>query len=520
LPDGAVIIDGSVVLDGAVIGSYRDGSVVIDRRDAASFPDGSIPDGALPDGGDPLGQDRAAFCSGEGSVVIIGADNRCAGDVAEETFQFGVCTCESLDVQSSFTVDAFDSTAGAYGASLPGGGVNVLADGHLGANGSLITSGKVDVAGGAYVSGDFSVGASSTIDQLLYVDGSATQLNSSTSVGDDAYVSGNIDGRYHIAGDLYVPDDSTVDATTANRLAGTLVRQPVPSILPCPCGDGQVLDVASIVDFGRRRNDNDLEEAPLDPDLFTDGNGPSELRLPCGRWYLRGIRQQGSLTIVAEGRTVLYVDGDLAVDGSLTLALEDGAEFDVFVSGSLSVTAAARLGERSAPSRVRTYVGGGGDIAFTASSELGGNLYAPNSAVSFGASAAVFGALFARTAAFTGSAQVHFDRAIRSAGAACEEPEDPVEGGLDAGADASADPDGGVDPDAGIVDTGTDVGAADGASPDAGEPTGCTLCSDCTGGLGCVIESGASVGQCAPCQSDLDCCAPNRCLSGQCTLPL
>ena len=50
-----------------------------------------------------------------------------------------------------------------------------------------------------------------------------------------------------------------------------------------------------------------------------------------------------SLNIHAEGRVVLFVDGDMAVAG-LGITVAEGAELDLFVNGTLSVKSAAQFG--------------------------------------------------------------------------------------------------------------------------------------------------------------------------------
>ncbi|MBI3179996.1 MAG: hypothetical protein HYZ27_10070, partial [Deltaproteobacteria bacterium] len=101
-------------------------------------------DGGLGDTGDPLEQPLPEFCTGNGTVVTLGGSSLCAGDVAAETFQFALCACETIEVQSTLSVDAFDSRVGPYGGS------NVSDDGQLGVNGELSMDGKWTVRGSAY----------------------------------------------------------------------------------------------------------------------------------------------------------------------------------------------------------------------------------------------------------------------------------------------------------------------------------------------------------------------------------
>src|SRR5690606_3910480 len=89
------------------------------------------------------------------------------------------------------------------------------------------------------------------------------------------------------------------------------------------------------------------------------------------------------------------------------------------------------------PSSVRTYVGG--QMTLSASSEFAGNVYAPNANVFFNGNAKVFGSLFVNIANFGAAAEIHYDEAIRVAGAECPPGQVPQP-------DAGPEPDAGPDP--------------------------------------------------------------------------
>jgi hypothetical protein len=525
--DGTTGNDGSDDNDGS---TDNDGS---DDNDGSGGGDGEV------DAGNPLEEPLSEFCRGQGTVVTVGGTGECAGDIAEETFQFALCTCDTAEVQSNLELDAFDSRLGTYGATIAGGGVNISNDGHLGVNGALDMEGKLTVRGAAYIGGGgFNVGAQSLVVSTIYAAGDAVQENSETALGRNAYFNGNVVGRYAIAGDLHVPPTATVSMTTASMVGGVIVREAIPSLLPCPCGEDEILKVEDITAFGAMNNDN-LARAGTSSLAFTltstayEEGGPAVLSLPCGRYYLTRINQPAGLTIIAEGRTVLFVDGDMLIGGNFTLELLEGAEADIFVRGSLAVGSAARFGDPDAPSKVRTYVGGAGTITLSASAIFGGNLYAPRAEVIFDASSNLYGAVFARRARFDGSANIHFDSAIRGAGASCEQPDggpgdnDGGPGNGDAG-DAGIDTpnDGGPgNGDGGPGDGDGSPGNGDGGpgngdgGPDAGgdPPAMCDGCGQC-GDLACLIPDGMTEGMCGPCSDDLDCCAPYVCIGGFCTI--
>jgi hypothetical protein len=136
--------------------------------------------------------------------------------------------------------------------------------------------------------------------------------------------------------------------------------------------------------------------------------------------------------------------------------------------------------------------------------------------VVFGASASLHGALVARRAEFSGSASVHFDRAIRSAGQSCHAPTDggtpATDGGTPAADSGTPAADSGTPADSGTLAADAGTPAADAGTPAA--DAGAAMCSGCGQcGTGACVN-----GQCGPCQSDLDCCAPNVCLGGACTV--
>lgn len=230
------VLPGNDAGPGADSGLDRDGNVLPGN-------DGGLDGG--PTDGNPLEVPLSEFCSGSGAVVIVGGGDLCSGDVAEETFRFGLCTCQSAEVGAQLTMDAFDSALGPYGSTSTSGGQNILNDGNLGINTTLTTSGKVDIMGSAYVGGGgFGVGPSSTISRNVFANGSANQSNARTGVGRNMYVNGNVTGGFDIGGNLYVPQNATVSNQTA--VTGQVIRGPVTVPTPCPCQPDQILDVAGL----------------------------------------------------------------------------------------------------------------------------------------------------------------------------------------------------------------------------------------------------------------------------------
>src|SRR5262249_57032262 len=106
-----------------------------------------------------------------------------------------------------------------------------------------------------------------------------------------------------------------------------------------------------------RATNNDNASVGLDPGLFTHGNAPARLDLPCGSYYLSSIASSGPLTIVAHGNTALYIGGSVTPSNDLTITLDPTAQFDLFIGGTISASAALRIGSPAYPPALRPYAG-------------------------------------------------------------------------------------------------------------------------------------------------------------------
>jgi hypothetical protein len=427
------------------------------------------------EGEDPLESSLERFCRGSGAVVDVGAGgvgNVCAGDLAEDIFQFAICACTDLTVGSRLTVDAFDSAIGPYTDQAAR-----LEDGQLGFNGGpLVVAGVMDIRGSAFIGGgNFGMGgANSAIRQNLVVFGDLTNgPNSGATIGRNAFINGNVGNNYTITGTLALPEGRTL----GNTSAGSVVRRDISQVLPCPCEDNQILDIAGIVASAADRNDNDVVDLGIDPADLQNG-GTVTLEPPCGRFYIPapGVNT-GSMTIIVKQRLAIFVDGDFTTAG-IDIRIEDDGELDLFINGDLDIDAAATFGLAAAPARFRVYVAG--DVAFQANTILAGNLYAPRADISFGAAAEVFGSVFSGAVRFSGNSSVHFDSAIRVAGDDCIEPGEGEGEGEGAPGEGEGEGEG---------------APGEGECEGEGEPTG------------------PPPGECSVdrCRDDLDCCPPLLC---------
>jgi hypothetical protein len=295
------------------------------------------------------------------------------------------------------------------------------------------------------------------------------------------------------------------------------VPGPVTVLDPCACATSERIDVAGVVAHYAIPANNDNATVGLDPGVFTSPGAPARLDLPCGYYYLDGITSGGALTIAAHGRTALIVGGSIEVGSPITLTLDPGATFDVFVAGTLSASALLTVGSPAYPRQSRVYVGGvcgaggascasdgdccsgacgGGNtcdpggsgppwsVFLSSNSQLAGLFYAAEGAFVSSSDLEMFGAIFAGTFHNTALTQIHYDRAAVGLGTEC--PRD----------DSGPPPDGGI---------------PDGGGIDAGIP-GCSSCRDC-GNQACID------GVCGDCRTSADCCAPLVCAGGTCVLP-
>ena len=393
-----------------------EGGVTLDTRVPPYLPSCAELAAGLPPGGT-----YEQYCDEAGTLFFYvddgagGTDAVCAGDLAAQTFQKALCTCEDLDGAFSLSTDSFDSRLGPYTNASAGD------DGNVGLNARHLFGGSVDIRGGLVVYGTSQSYPTNRndISRTLEVNGplrTGGQLTVGSLAG-HAYVNGSTDFNRRVtieggSGQLHLPASATWGYTTGmGQQNYTVVREPVVVDEPCQCAPADQVDIAGFVAGTMTRNDNWV--IGLDPDVLNGYSSGTHLSLPCGRFYLNDVNGGGNLRITATARTALFIGGDLAAGGSLEIDLANAdAEVDVFVAGDISVGASLKLGSKATPSKVRLYVGGSNDIVFNAGSEIGGNFYAPNAVVTTSGEMSVFGALYARDIAAGSNANFHYDVAV------------------------------------------------------------------------------------------------------------
>ncbi len=353
------------------------------------------------------GPDRNAYCEGSGPPILVGdsagATDVCAGDLAENTFKFALCTCRDLSSgAATITVDAMDTGVGSVG-------VNDKLD----ASGAIDITGSLEVAGAAGVLG----GTSIDIGEDLASAGPLARAQTSISVGGDASVGGNIElTNLSVGGTLTLPAAATINVSGTTTV-GSEQRAPVMVPPPCACDSTELVNIVGFVEAHRTNNHN--ADIDLAPDALADFAGDVTLDLPCGRYFLDRIQGDGALTIRVDGRVALFVSQGITMQDTLAVEVAPGAELDLFVASHVNTSGDVQFGSEATPAKVRFYVGGAGAINFSANSTFGGNLYAPLMDLALSGGAEVFGSVFVSRIATSGPLTIHYDDDIESAGDTC-----------------------------------------------------------------------------------------------------
>ncbi len=342
-------------------------------------------------------------CAGGGPVLVVSdaiSEDRCSDDLRRKIFDHAVCSCDRAVFEGDLSTDAFDSSLGAY---APGG-----IGGSIGFNDHLDVEGNLDVGGDALVDGRLEVEGTLTVAESLFV-GQNLDVSDVAHVGADATVAGNMDvDSLSVDGTLKVPEGTDLDD---NITYANLEEGPVELTNPCPCDE--LPQVAAIVDARRDDNDNDLVGLPVD--LLDNGAHDVErIDLPCGHYFLQGASIGHDLTIVAHGRTTLYIDGNLESSGDLAVVPAPGAEIDVFVKDQIRAEGRMVLGNPGFPASTRIYVDDQIDIEDTV--QLGGFLFGEDH-ISMEGDVEIFGGIFAgNLLSVEGHFSAHYDLEVQSEG--------------------------------------------------------------------------------------------------------
>jgi len=392
------------------------------------------------------------FCMGKGVIPIPGTTD-CTGDIGKKVFLFAICSCTTLTSQNTVNTDSMD-------ASKPG---MPLAGGSVGTNGDYWSSAPNDIQGALVVGGKFTSMNSHNVLQNMTIANTAL-VGAPATAQSDAYLGAEVTGtpdNLTVSGKMYTP--VTTNVNQVKDLGGFSIT---PVTVPPPCDCSDPVDIAGIVAAFKNNNDN-LTNMFL-PDTFTvSPNVSKDVTLPCGRYYFDGIVVNNPATIRLQGRTVLAIDGNINMSGPLTIELADGAELDMFVTGTVFLNNAAKIGLKTSPKSTRIYIAGN-DVTMTGQLELAANFYLPNAVFNITNDLEMWGALFAKQINSSGKVRVHYDEGILKI-PGCQGGDEP-----------------------------------------------CKDCGDCVN----PNPACGGDGTCGPCTKDQDCCAPLICDAlGECSPP-
>jgi len=436
---------------------------------------------------------------------------RCLGNVAEGVFRWAVCACDRLTVDDLVETDAYDSTLGRY---RPGG-----LGGSVGTNGDIEVNNDLEVHGAVWASDQKGAHFDNKVDihQQLHV-GGTVEFADDSRVRRDGFVEGDV-----VADDVRFQQTLHVNSRSAIRgqvSHGGLDRTNVEVPEACErCGKTDRIPVGDIVKAHKGSN-NDNAAIGLDADALKSRTDASVLELPCGEYYLSEITSGEKVTIVADGRTALYVNGDLRVGNDLAIKPTATGELDIFVAGQVYLDNMGQIGDPAYPASTRLYVGGDQGVKLQDNARLGAYVYSVPGGITADDNLSVYGGIYAQFVQAGNDLRIHYDRAVLDAGKNCTpiDPNPPTPN-LDAGTGDSGGDGGGSDADTSDGDGGgmdADTSEADGggstpACVDSGEP--CMSDGDCCAPLVCGAADTCDVKECRErhesCSEDSDCCSRN-----------
>ena len=358
-----------------------------------------------------------------------------------------------LSSQNTVDTDSMD-------AAKPG---MPLAGGSVGTNGDYTATAPNDIQGALIVGGKLMTQNSHNVLQNMTVAGTSN-VGSPATAKSDAYLGAEVTGPQNfltVSGKMYTPVATNVNQV--NELGGWAIT---PVTVPPPCDCTDQVDIAGIVAAFKGTNDNFTNM--ILPDALTSMPSlPKDITLPCGRYYFDGIVVNNSATLHLQGRTVLAIDGNIQMSGPLTIELAEGAELDMFVTGTVFLNNIATIGSKTSPKSTRIYIAGD-SVTMSGQLALSANFYLPNAVFNITNDLEMWGALFAKQVVSSGHVKVHYDEGILKI-PGCQGGDEP-----------------------------------------------CKDCGDCVNpNPACGAD-----GTCGPCTKDQDCCPPLICDAlGECSPP-
>ena len=351
------------------------------------------------------------LCSGLGAPIQLptATGAACAAALATRGHRFALCSCESVSAPARIRTDSFDSRLTPAFQET---------DAAIGIGGDLVANAEVRAGGALHVAGPGGIRTSTQLRSAgsLRVGGPAMLSDQNVDIDTDAFVNGNISGRLRVNGTLHVPPGAQL---TGGVEYTTLVNEAITVSPPCDCSAGFVNIAGAIAAAATTNADAAIG---LQPTALADVTTPATIVLPCGVFYLADIDAEAPVTLVVRGHTLLAVGGDVTARAGFTVQLDPSAELDLLVLGQLIVTGGGTFGATGAAPRFRVWVASTTTVLFDGAPAINGVIHAPTAPVTASGGLPLWGSLLARSVAIGADSDLHFDRAIREAGAICNEP--------------------------------------------------------------------------------------------------
>ncbi|REC94927.1 DUF7305 domain-containing protein [Kushneria indalinina] len=390
----------------------------------------------------------------------------------------------NISLVGSGKIDSYDSTQGAYGGSnvksgarvvikgkksvltLDGGSPidgDVTAEGNVVLNGSarvtgdINAGGNVDVTGGGssvggsiYSEGDVAFASSGRVKGSVRANGDITVRSYGARVDGDVQAGGtyhNVSGDSNVAGGTVTQEQGKTVAVNAAAPPDIALASAM-SALDGLTGSGnmnvgpwrynQVNITPTQVSYFDPQYDVQRwvtdSASTLNQDVSVLGTQSSVLNLK-----RLSVFSDGHLFIKG-GDVVLYVNGNVDISDSARITIEKGATLTLLVTGRYSLGGAGAIeteserviDDRGKPifSIYSSYgkTSGQAGVAINGAASTYAVIYAPDTRVDVSGSGELYGALVAGELTVSGAGGVHYDEALKGAGAAINHGENAVTG--------------------------------------------------------------------------------------------
>jgi hypothetical protein len=350
------------------------------------------------------------------STAGVGCPDSPATDVFDKT----VCVCEDFKEVGNLIVGTSVATDQAIlavnghslvinntqvrGTHIPYGGLKAYANVQV--TESILSAGDVDAIGNVEAGADLDAGG-----DLLGI------------------------GRLKVDGTLRVAGRDAFIGYKEVAAVGPYTDTPEP---PCGCAPEDLFDVVAAVAQAREANDNAAVGLPTS----IANIGYTRLQLGSGTYFFDDMRTIGATKILVDGNVAIYVEGNLEHVGAEWIRLAPGATLDLYVSGAVRTIGHVSLGDKTAPSAFRLYIGGEEETTLNVGNNLfNGAIYAPLARLVYIGNTKVRGAITAREITGIGNLVVGY-AAPAPPPDSCEPPDadDPGDDEDDPGDDDEEDP--------------------------------------------------------------------------------